>query len=1597
MQNKNFRKVLAAASLMAVTGLSSTAMGARYTGTGGAVEIKNGVNTANSDGAAVPWVANDSFSSGTDDNVTFKGADIATYDANGQAPLSIIVENNSTIGSIVNSNGAARSLLTILDNISLTTTQVTGVNAQNQTQVGGNFSGLGPVSLENGSLFLVNTNSNFPDSFDGNNINNGNLTINDGINATFNGHIGNINPLDSINIKDNATANFIDHSVNAKTIILNNPSSNIIFDGSTVTGAIEGQVSGAGIVKFNNTVNISGSIGSITPINTVNVADAEVTFNDTVAAQTILINKGTAKFLEEVTGNIKFTGDGRVDLLDTKDSQFGINGNITTNQNNTGTLNFVSGVTVTSSVGSQNLALKSVIVQGGHIVQFASTVPTNHYAQEYTFNDQNSMLQLAANNSLDGKIVAVNNNNGIIEFFGAGKINGTIGDATNAFGSIISLADLVQIMPGDHYLTALVLGDNANAAFSMANNTNINGGISLQGNNGSITFEGNSTVNGAIGDTQFSLSNLNINGAKNTKVTIDGDLSANIVSINSGGTLDLAQGTNITTLNFASQGGTLNITGDKNHTIGQVDIAEHGNNIAAINIASNVGVGDNRIVNLGTVGDKTNAGLYLDLLKVDGREDYFVRLALDDNSYIKNIELGNNTVVELANGTYKFNNISPQLDGNGVLKIDGNVTLESATNNVEVAFGSSSKKLANIELDSNSSLIIGDNINLYTAAFDPQGNNVINFTGAHKFFAPNNSPLNQLDLDAGGNLTLLSDFNVNTVNLGDNSSLYLTSNITSATGINPVNNNGNVKIYFDNPNDVTIQADIGNNNVVDEIYFTGSNINVASGKSILSQKFIFATNTGLAFNLGDTQTSYNATFTNNSGSEIINTIILNKDVPLTTFNFNSNIATENDGARKLNVQLSDTSNVRILTPNTHGAIFITSVNGSGNITLDADEGSIYAIGAEDMKVGSVNFNEHSTVTAGLFATNASLATNKTFTLGETIEVTNGIALGQDTVLNLADGAVLKSVVNGLGNLNFQASGLIENDIGTNQFLQSINFSDDDQSGLLIYSETIAAADIKFNKGLVVFEDQVEYATLDANVTFDNANVNLILRDVSVNGNLRFIGDNTLSFNVNQSIIGGENHGTIEINNPGSELIIEQGATLKLDIDDTGYPRINEDKLLSVITNNNPPLVQFTDSNVTITNTNPFISYTLADSDGLLLNMTDSVVNVTPILETQGLTTNEADNVNLILASSPGTEAYDFSMVLARLLDGEGGFKPEALEAIRRLEPVNNNRIAMSSMLSINHNILTRLDTQSSSSNRFTSSGDEGYMYGAWVTPFMAGIERKPLSTTTAYYSSYKGNSNGITVGYDAQILEDMVLGVALSHIHNSVTYREYKEGDKSRSNIIGASIYGMKQINDTWYAKAITSIANDKVKNIENRMIVSDLTNEISYDTVTSKYNSMLFSAEALLGYSYQLQQNVTIDPLMGLKYTRIGGAKYNEVGGVDVPNMQVIRKATNKLDVVFGAKITGKEYTLAKSNVTPEAHASVSHALVNKNKGSTFEIQGASPLSSLNGKIDKTQYNLGFSVNANYNMTECGIGYDAYLSKRHTTHRGTLKLRINF
>jgi len=297
----------------------------------------------------------------------------------------------------------------------------------------------------------------------------------------------------------------------------------------------------------------------------------------------------------------------------------------------------------------------------------------------------------------------------------------------------------------------------------------------------------------------------------------------------------------------------------------------------------------------------------------------------------------------------------------------------------------------------------------------------------------------------------------------------------------------------------------------------------------------------------------------------------------------------------------------------------------------------------------------------------------------------------------------------------------------------------------------------------------------------------------------------------------------------------------------------------------------------------------------------------------------------------------------------------------------------------------------SSENSYVSgvaAGDDHDRFGIRATPFYSKATQKKRSGT----SGFKANSYGGTFGFDTKASDDMILGMAFSAMNTDIKHKDFKSGDKTKVTSYLVSVYGTQQFTNNWFGQGVFSMGSSNVNNKENRRV-----SNTKLAIAEGKYSSMTFAAEVLGGYNHMVNNQFVVTPMFGLNYNRINDGSYNESGKEAGPQlMEVTKKASQKLDIVGGVKLTAMPYMLNDVTITPEAHAFIRHDVIGKGAKVDAKIPGLK-LPSEKAKLQKTFYNVGASLNASYGAMDYGISTDANFADKYVAVQGALKLRVNF
>ncbi|WP_341748689.1 autotransporter domain-containing protein [Candidatus Tisiphia endosymbiont of Sialis lutaria] len=251
----------------------------------------------------------------------------------------------------------------------------------------------------------------------------------------------------------------------------------------TITGTVDSTVGINGTLTLGNRTKVTGIIGGTNALNVVNIngattldaASKATTFNirGNVTANGLLegaVNFGADKTIlanDGIKGNVNFAGHaGVITLANAKV----IEGNVDSTVAAGGILNFQGAGEVTERIG-ENHALTLVNFNGPgdvHLQHAANAAK----ALTFVFRDANANvtahggiegnvkfittgnLNLANGKTIKGNITTTTNNQGILNFLGAGEVDGNIGSNAAALG-VISLEAGDVVLKGDVFTQKL--------------------------------------------------------------------------------------------------------------------------------------------------------------------------------------------------------------------------------------------------------------------------------------------------------------------------------------------------------------------------------------------------------------------------------------------------------------------------------------------------------------------------------------------------------------------------------------------------------------------------------------------------------------------------------------------------------------------------------------------------------------------------------------------------------------------------------------------------------------------------------------------------------------------------------------------------------------------------------------------------------------------------------------------------------------------------------------------------------------------------------------------------------------------------------------
>ena len=136
---------------------------------------------------------------------------------------------------------------------------------------------------------------------------------------------------------------------------------------------------------------------------------------------------------------------------------------------------------------------------------------------------------------------------------------------------------------------------------------------------------------------------------------------------------------------------------------------------------------------------------------------------------------------------------------------------------------------------------------------------------------------------------------------------------------------------------------------------------------------------------------------------------------------------------------------------------------------------------------------------------------------------------------------------------------------------------------------------------------------------------------------------------------------------------------------------------------------------------------------------------------------------------------------------------------------------------------------------------------------------------------FKGHNHGGTVGVDANITEDSLIGISYTRMFANFKYK-IGPGNKATTTSDVFSLYGISELTNDFILQGLASVGKIQVKQQTQRKI--DINR---FRTVYGSFDVDSYSAEAVLNYKFPNLQKYYLMPNIGLRFSKSYDEGYEE------------------------------------------------------------------------------------------------------------------------
>lgn len=318
--------------------------------------------------------------------------------------------------------------------------------------------------------------------------------------------------------------------------------------------------------------------------------------------------------------------------------------------------------------------------------------------------------------------------------------------------------------------------------------------------------------------------------------------------------------------------------------------------------------------------------------------------------------------------------------------------------------------------------------------------------------------------------------------------------------------------------------------------------------------------------------------------------------------------------------------------------------------------------------------------------------------------------------------------------------------------------------------------------------------------------------------------------------------------------------------------------------------------------------------------------------------------------------------------------------------INHNATTLAS------NILKRLE--GTGSMIAVSAGDDDMETktiadhaGFYISPIIGKATQKEDGSISGYHSK----SKGLIVGFDTYAQDNMLISISYTKADNHIKFSNNKLGDRSKVTSDFYSVYGqVEPYNKSIFISGMGIYGISNIKSSARRCLDS---------SAISKHRAYSNIIQVTIGSHYKLSERLKFMPQLGMKYSKIRDAAYEEsVAGVGY-GLSVSGTKEKVIETVAGFKMNYSHSLSNKVSVAP-----VVYGFIHKNVTATMPVIRSRLQLATNNEVlpdvSISRARLNFSYGAGFTVksknVEIGVFYNGSKTRRYISHSGSMKLKIN-